>query len=92
MSTLFLQLPNNNEGKTMAKRKVADKFNLSLGDSANGKNADMRESFFADQTSSSEDGGARFKNLINSIGSSFLFKTKKSTAVVTAIVTLLVTL
>ena len=92
MSTLFLQLPNNNEGKKMAKKKAAEKFSLSLGDSANGKNADMRESFFADQTSSSEDGGARFKNLLNSIGGSFLFKTKRSTAVVTAIATLLLTL
>ena len=76
----------------MAKKKEAEKFSLSLGDSANGKNSDLRESFFADQTSSSEDGRARFKSLLNSIGGSFLFKTKKSTAVVTAVVTLLVTL
>jgi hypothetical protein len=77
----------------MAKKKATDKFDLSLGGSSDIKSSDLRESFFADQKApSSEDGRERFKHLINSVANSFLFKTKKSTAVVTAIITLVVTL
>ena len=57
------------------------------------KEAELRESFFKDSAAAKpESGRDRFRSLTGTIANSFLFKTKKSVAVVTAAVTLLVTL
>jgi hypothetical protein len=55
---------------------------------------DLRESYFkdADPVKSSSDILGRVKDLYSSFAASFLFRTKKSVAVVTAVVTLIVTM
>ena len=76
----------------MAKKREKSDFNLAMGNSFESKSSEMRESFFKEQSTPSDSGKDRFRNLVSTIAGSFLFKTKKSVAVVTAAVTLLVTL
>jgi hypothetical protein len=76
----------------MAKKKAPDSFSMSFQDSLNKKETEMRESFFKDEGKPSESGRDRFRNLIQTLAGSFLFRTKKSVAIVTAAVTLLVSL
>lgn len=64
---------------------------ISFADILQSKDDDMRESFFKTQ-SKSGDGKERFQNLINTIAGSSLFKTKKSVAIFSSVVTLLITL
>ena len=92
MTSLFLQLDDKPEGKKMAKKREKSDFNLAMGNSFESKSSEMRESFFKEQSTPSDSGKDRFRNLVSSIAGSFLFKTKKSVAVVTAAATLLVTL
>jgi len=76
----------------MAKKKATESFSASFQDSLNNKESELRESFFKSEGAPSESGGDRFRNLTSTIANSFLFRTKKSVAVVTAVVTLLVSL
>ena len=76
----------------MAKKKATESFSASFQDSLNKKENELRESFFKAESTPSESGSDRFRNLVNSFSNSFLFRTKKSVAVVTAVVTLLVSL
>lgn len=75
----------------MAKKEKKSTSDLSFAEMLESKDNDMRESYFKGQSTTS-DGQERLKNLLDTIGKSFLFKTKKSVAIVTAVATLLLTL
>ena len=75
----------------MAKKEKKTASESSFADILNSKDSDLRESFFKSHTTSN-DGKERFQHLISNIGNSVLFKTKRSVAIVTAVLTLLITL
>lgn len=71
-------------------KKPKNEEKLSFAEILESKNPDLRESYFADQNSSDE-GNERAKQLVNQVGG-VLFKNKKTTAIVTALVTFFFTL
>lgn len=75
----------------MARKQEKGNGSPSLADLLDSKNSEMRESFFKNESGSSNR-GERLRGFFQTLSNSFLFKTKKSTALVTAIATLIITL
>ena len=75
----------------MAKKEKKSDSEFNFADILQSKDSEMRESYFKSETPS-KDGKERFQNLIQTIAGSALFRTKKSVAIVSSVVTLLVTL
>lgn len=75
----------------MAKKEKKAASDTSFADMLNNKDSEMRESFFKSQTAAG-DGKERFQGLVSNIASSKLFATKRSVAIVSSLLTLLLTL
>lgn len=79
----------------MVKKKTSAKPKKSLSTLLEGDDDDKRESFFKEQTTFSEtenEGRERLSGLLNTIAASALFRTKRSVAAVTAVVSIFLTL
>lgn len=75
----------------MAKKAKKAASESSFADILNSKDGDLRESYFKSQSTPS-DGKERFQNLVSTIANSALFRTKRSVAIVSSLLTLLITL